>query len=92
MWNATREIFNALPDSGFVKRPRARSRTTRTTSSSSSSRSGPAKDGTFDVGDLHAAHEEGHRRDVPQARTRCCGSIQNRHLGALVQAYLDDER
>src|SRR5204862_4849990 len=50
----------------------------------------PAKGGGFDVADL-IPHTE---KDVDQMCQRLfeiCQSIQNRHLNALVQAYLDDE-
>jgi 3'-5' exoribonuclease len=51
----------------------------------------PAKEGTFDIADL-MPHTE---RDIDQMCGRVfeiCSSIQNRHLAALVQAYLDDEQ
>jgi len=38
-----------------------------------------------------AAYEQGHSHHVPPAG-EILGSIQNRHLGALVQAYLDDTK
>jgi len=50
----------------------------------------PAKDGSFDIGDLLPQTT----RDIGQMCRRLgelLGSIQNRHLGALVQAYLDDD-
>ncbi len=51
----------------------------------------PAKEGSFDIADL-MPHTE---RDIDQMCQRLfeiCGSIQNRHLAALVRAYLDDEQ
>jgi 3'-5' exoribonuclease len=89
MWNATREIFNALPESGFV-RLRGRVENYQSNLQLVVEQFWPAKDGTFDSADL-MPHTQ---KDVNQMCARLhelCGSIQNRHLAALVQAYLDDE-
>ena len=90
MWNATSDIFNALPDKRIHPHPRCMLRTTRAISSSSSTRCWPAKDGSFEIGDLIPQTAS----DIPEMCrriTELLGSIQNRHLAALVQAYLDDQ-
>jgi 3'-5' exoribonuclease len=89
LWNATREIFNALPESGFL-RVRARIENYQGNLQAVIEQTGPAKDGTFEIGDLLPQTT----RDIGEMCSRLTellGSIQNRHLGALVQAYLDDE-
>jgi 3'-5' exoribonuclease len=90
VWNATREMFVAIPDGGFL-RIRARVENYQNNLQVIIEQMWPAKDGTYEIGDL-IPHTS---RDIPQmfARlTEILGSIQNRHLAALVQAYLDDER
>src|SRR5687768_8218867 len=90
MWNATREIFHSLPESGFL-RVRARIENYQSNLQAVVEQFWPAKDGTFDIGDL-LPHTE---KDIPQMcgkLSEMLGSIQNRHLAAVVQAYLDDEK
>jgi 3'-5' exoribonuclease len=89
IWNASREMFNQLPD-GFA-RIRARVENYQNNLQLIIEQFSPAKEGSFEVGDL-----------LPQTHkdiSRMCGklqemlgSIQNRHLAALLQAYLDDEK
>jgi 3'-5' exoribonuclease len=89
MWNATRDIFSAMPDGGFL-RIRGRIENYQNNLQLIIEQMWPAKDGTFDPSDL-MPHT---RRDVDQMCQRLfemCQSVQNRHLGALLQAYLDDE-
>jgi 3'-5' exoribonuclease len=89
MWNAGKEIFNALPDSGFVKL-RGRVENYQNNLQFIIEQTWAARDGSFDIADLIASTT----KDVPQMCARLqelCASIQNRHLGAIVQAYLDDE-
>jgi 3'-5' exoribonuclease len=88
MWNATREIFNSLPDSGFLK-VRARIENYQGNLQAVIEQVGAAKEGTFEIGDLLPQTTQ----DIGQMcrrLTELLGSLQNRHLGALVQAYLDD--
>jgi 3'-5' exoribonuclease len=90
IWNATREMFSAMPDGGFL-RIRGRVENYQNNLQLIIEQMWPAKEGTFDVADL-MAHTE---RDIDQMCGRVfeiCSSIQNRHLAALVQAYLDDEQ
>lgn len=90
LWNATRELFASLPASGFV-RVRARIESYQNNLQAIIEAASPAAEGSFELGDL-----------VPQTNKdiRCMcdklgevlGSLQNRHLAALMQAYLDDEK
>jgi 3'-5' exoribonuclease len=89
IWNATREMFNGMPDGGFV-RLRGRIENYQNNLQLIIEQMWPAKEGTFDVADL-VPHTD---RDIDQMVQRLfevCGSIQNRHLSALIQSYLDDE-
>ena len=89
MWNATREIFSAMPDGGFL-RIRGHIENYQNNLQLIIEQVWAAKEGSFEVADL-MPHTE---RDVDQMCQRLfevCGSIQNRHLAALVHAYLDDE-
>jgi 3'-5' exoribonuclease len=90
MWNATRDIFTAMPDSGFIK-VRGRIENYQNNLQFIIEQMWPAKDGTYEVLDL-MPHTT---RDIGEMCTKLreiCQSIQNRHLGALIQAYLDDEQ
>jgi 3'-5' exoribonuclease len=89
MWNATRDIFNALPDGGFV-RLRGRVENYQNNLQVILEQTWPAKDGTFEIGDLLPQT----KKDIGAMCSKLqeiLGSIQNRHLAALVQAYIDDE-
>lgn len=89
MWNATRDIFNALPESGFLK-IRGRVENYQNNLQFIIEQVWPAKEGTYELDDL-IPHTS---KDVEQMCKRLheiLGSIQNRHLSALIQAYLDDE-
>ena len=90
MWNATREIFNALPESGFVL-VRGRVENYQNNLQFIMEQLWPPKEGTFDVADL-IPHTT---KDIPQMCRRLkemLDSIQNRHLSALIQAYQDDSK
>jgi 3'-5' exoribonuclease len=50
----------------------------------------PPKEGTFDPADL-MPHTQKDIDEMCQRIFEICGSIQNRHLAAIIQAYLDDE-
>ncbi len=89
LWNATRELFNDLPEAGYVW-IRGRVENYQNNLQLIIEQIGPAKEGTYDVADL-MPHTT---RDIDQMCQRIfelCGSIQNRHLAAIVQTYLDDE-
>ncbi len=89
MWNATRELFNQLPDSGFV-RVRGRVENYQNNNQFIIEQVWPAKEGTFDVEDL-LPHTKKDINQMCQKLFEICQSIQNRHLNAIIQAYLDDE-
>lgn len=89
MWNTTREIFNWLPDSGFVK-VRGRIENYQSNLQFIIESVGPAQEGSFRVEDL-VAHTQ---KSIPVMCTKLhelLGLIRNRHLKALIDAYLDDK-
>jgi 3'-5' exoribonuclease len=88
MWNATRDIFNAMPESGFAF-IRGRVENYQNNLQFVIDQVGHPRDGSFDMADL-IPHTS---KDIPVMSARLAeilGSIQNRHLAALVQAYQDD--
>jgi 3'-5' exoribonuclease len=90
IWNATRDMFSAMPDGGFL-RIRGRIENYQNNLQLIIEQMWAAKEGTFDVADL-MPHTE---KDIDKMCARVfelCGSIQNRYLAALLQAYLDDEQ
>lgn len=90
IWNATREMFNAMPEGGFL-RIRGRVENYQNNLQLIIEQMWPAKEGSYEVADL-MPHTE---RDVDQMFARVveiCGSIGNRHLAALLEAYLADEK
>lgn len=89
MWNATRELFNALPESGFVG-IRGRVENYQNNLQLIIEEAWPPKDGDFDSADL-LPHTTGDIDQMCQGVFDLCGTIANRHLKALLQAYLDDE-
>ena len=89
MWNATREIFNWLPDSGFIK-VRGRVENYQNNLQFIIESVGPARDGTYDLADLIPCT----RKDIDKMHQRVLeilGSIRNRTLAALIKAYTDDQ-
>jgi 3'-5' exoribonuclease len=90
MWNATREICAAIPSSGFL-RLRARVESYQNNLQVIIEQMWPAKEGSFEIGDLVPQTT----KNIGQMFVRLSellGSIHNRHLAALVQAYLEDEK
>src|SRR5262245_46477892 len=90
MWNATRDIFNAIPDSGFL-RVRGHIENYQNNLQFIIEQLWPAKEGTFEVDDL-MPHTSKNVNEMCRRLTELVQSIQNRHVAAIVQAYLDDER
>lgn len=89
MWNAAREVYDRLPDGGFVH-VRGHLETYQNNLQLIIEQIWPAREGSYDVFDL--LPQSG--KDISAMCRRLAevlGSIQNRHLAALVQAYLDDE-
>ena len=64
MWNATREIFNAMPESGFV-RVRGRIENYQNNLQFIIEQIWPAKDGTFEIDDLMPHTDKDIDADVP---------------------------
>jgi len=89
MWNATRDIFNSLPESGFL-RLRARVENYQNNLQFIIEQMWPVKEGSFELTDL-IPHTTKNIEEMYKRLTEMLGSIQNRHLAALIQAYLDDE-
>ena len=89
MWNATRDVFNAMPESGFL-RLRGRVENYQNNLQIIIEQMWPARDGSFEVDDL-MPHTSKDIDAMCQRVFELCQSVQNRHLGALLQAYLDDE-
>ena len=90
MWKTSRQQYDSLPESGFM-RIRGRVENYQSNLQLIIEQFWPAKDGSFDIADLlpHTG------KDIQTMCGKLCelvGSIQNRHLAALVQAYLDDEK
>lgn len=88
MWNAGQEVFDSLPECGFV-RVRGRIESYQNSLQFIIDAIEPAKEGTYDVSEL-IPHTS---RSIPDMFSRVVElleSIQNRHLAALVHAYLDD--
>jgi 3'-5' exoribonuclease len=82
MWNATREVFNDLPDGGFVAL-RGRVENYQNNLQLIIEEIWPPKEGTFDLGDLMAQTQ----KDVPTMLARLkevLNSVQNRHVAALL--------
>jgi 3'-5' exoribonuclease len=89
MWNATRDIFSAIPDSGFIK-IRGRIENYQNNLQFIIEQMWPAKDGTYEVNDL-MPHTTRDINEMCVKLREICQSIQNRHLAALIQSYLDDK-
>ena len=90
MWKATREIFNYLPDSGFA-RVRARVENYQSNLQVVIESVGPAQDGSYDVGDLLPCTTK-NVDEMFAKLSRILRTVRNRHLHAVLQAYLRDER
>lgn len=90
MWNATRELFSTLPDSGFLK-IRGRIENYQNNLQVIIEQVWPAKEGTFDLGDLMPMTT----KNVPAMFEMLKGivlSVRNRHLKALMEAYFADTK
>jgi 3'-5' exoribonuclease len=89
MWNATRDIFNAMPESGFLK-IRGRVENYQNNLQFIIEQMWPAKDGTFQIEDL-VPHTNKNIDEMCRKLHELIGSIQNRHIAAILQTYLDDD-
>jgi len=89
MWNATRDVFNAMPEAGFLK-VRGHIENYQNNLQFIIEQCWAAKDGTFESADL-IPHTDKNIDEMCKRLRELLDSIQNRHLAALVQAYLDDK-
>jgi 3'-5' exoribonuclease len=88
LWNASRELFSRLPDNGFV-RVRGHVENYQSNLQIVVEEFLRPADQSYDIADL-LPHTE---KDIPQmsaALRQQLGTIRNRALSALIQAYLDD--
>jgi 3'-5' exoribonuclease len=90
MWNATKEIFATVPDGGFA-RIRGRIENYQSNLQCIIEQIWPAKDGSYDVGDL-LPHTKKNVNQMCARLVELVGSVQNRHLAAILQTYLDDDK
>lgn len=90
MWNATRELFSALPESGFI-RVRGRMENYQNNLQFIIEQAWPAKPGSFDIADLMPSTQKNVDEMFAQV-TRLLGSLKNPHLKALANAYLADTK
>jgi 3'-5' exoribonuclease len=89
MWNATRDIFNTIPESGFLK-IRGHVENYQNNLQFIIEQMWPAKEGSFELEDL-VPHTTKNIDAMCKKLHEMIGSIQNRHVAAIVQAYLDDD-
>lgn len=89
MWNATRDIFNAMPDSGFLK-VRGRVENYQNNLQFIIEQMWPAKEGTFEIADL-VPHTTKNIDQMCKKLHEMIESINNRHIAAILQVYLDDD-
>ncbi len=90
MWNATKEIFNQIPDNGFLH-IRGRVENYQNNNQIIIEAWAPAREGAYQVEDL-MAHTKKDIKAMFARVVEICESIQNRHVAALVQAFLDDKQ
>src|SRR4051794_37093941 len=83
MWNATREIFNAMPESGFLK-IRGHVENYQGNLQFIIEAMWPAKDGSFEIEDL-VPHTSKNIDEMCVRLHDLIGSIQNRHVAAILQ-------
>jgi 3'-5' exoribonuclease len=89
IWNATRDMFNAMPESGFLKL-RGRVENYQNNLQVIVEQMWPAKDGTYEIADL-LPHTT---KDIPAMCAKLKSiltSLQSRFVSAIIGAYLDDE-
>jgi 3'-5' exoribonuclease len=90
MWKATRDIYNYMPDSGFAK-VRARIEKYQGNIQAVFESVGPAVDGSYEIGDLLPCTSK-NVDEMFAKLSSLLGTVRNRHLHAILQAYLRDER
>lgn len=90
LWNATREIFAALPENGFVYL-RGRIENYQGNLQLIVEQFRNARAGTFDLADL-LPHTTKDVATMRQAVLALCESVKNHHLAALLNAYTSDQK
>ncbi|MBC7782985.1 MAG: hypothetical protein H7144_04025 [Burkholderiales bacterium] len=89
MWNASKEMFAQLPESGFVH-VRGRLENYQGNNQIIVEFWGPPQENSYHVEDLMPTTS----KDIRQMFTRVvelCESLQNRHLAAIVDAFIADD-
>ncbi len=89
MWNATREIFAQIPESGFLH-IRGRVENYQNNNQIIIEAWAPARQNAFHIEDLLATTKKDVKKMFARV-TEVCQSLQNRHVSAIVQAFLDDQ-
>src|SRR5687767_4497746 len=90
MWNATKPVFEALPASGFV-RIRGRVENYQSNLQFIIEQVFEAKDGTYEVSEL-ITHTSKDVNSMFEKLHAILGTIRNKHLAALINAYREDQR
>jgi 3'-5' exoribonuclease len=91
MWDATRDAFNCMPDpAGFIH-IRGHVENYQNNLQLIIQQCYAPKEGSFDTSEL-IPHTEKNVDDMCRRMKEMLESIQNRHLAALVHAYLDDKQ
>ena len=90
MWSVTRELFNELPESGFVF-IRGRVENYQNNIQIVIDQISPPVEGSFEISDL-LPHTTKPIAAMKMRLVELLESIHNRHLAALVQVYLDDTK
>ncbi|HEY0007220.1 MAG TPA: HD domain-containing protein [Tepidisphaeraceae bacterium] len=88
MWNASKETFNALPESGFVH-VKGRIENYQNNNQVIIDQLLRPKEGSFSMEDL-MPHTTKNIDEMFARVSELCGSIRNRQLLGIVQAFLDD--
>ena len=88
IWKATRDLFASIPEAGFIGL-RGKLENYQNNLQLIVEEFWAARDGSYDISDL-LPHTQ---KDITAMCARLCeilGSLQNRHVSAIVQAYIDD--
>jgi len=90
MWNATRDLFLQLPESGFVY-IRGRLENYQGNLQVIVDNIQPPRDGSYKIEDLLPCTKKDIKKMFARL-TEVCDSLQNRHVAAIVQKFLDDAK
>jgi 3'-5' exoribonuclease len=89
MWNATRDLFTAMPESGFI-RVRGRVENYQNNLQIIIEQLWPAKEGSYVVSDL-LPHTLKQIEPMKRRLAELLGTVQNRYLAAIAKSYLNDD-